>query len=89
MFPPDWKAIASEARELDIRSAIPIGEGWTAVAYRVNEELVFKVPKGPEDWQEQDREIALGARASRALAPKSSSTSCTTGDCSSPASMTS
>jgi hypothetical protein len=44
MFPPDWKAIASEVRELDIRSAIPVGEGWTAVAYRVNEELVFKFP---------------------------------------------
>jgi aminoglycoside 2''-phosphotransferase len=67
MFPPDWKAIASEVRELDIRSAIPIGEGWTAVAYRVNEELVFKFPKGPEDWQELDREIAFLEYARPAL----------------------
>ena len=45
-------------------SALPferalLGEGWTAKAYLVNDELVFKFPKRPEEWQELDREIAF------------------------------
>jgi aminoglycoside 2''-phosphotransferase len=63
MFQPDWSAIASEVPELTIQSATPIGEGWTAVAYRVNDELVFKFPKRPAEWEEMDREIAFLAYA--------------------------
>ena len=63
MVQPDWNAIAAEIPELTIRSAIPIGEGWTAVAYRVNDELVFKFPKRREEWEELDREIAFLAYA--------------------------
>jgi SAM-dependent methyltransferase len=63
MFQPDWNAIASEVPDLTIRSATPIGEGWTAVAYRVNDDLVFKFPKRPEEWEELDREIAFLAYA--------------------------
>jgi aminoglycoside 2''-phosphotransferase len=60
---PDWNAIASEVPELTIRSAAPIGEGWTAIAYLVNDELVFKFPKRHSEWEELDREIAFLAYA--------------------------
>jgi aminoglycoside 2''-phosphotransferase len=63
MFSPDWTAIASEVPGLVVRSAIPIGEGWTAVAYRVNDGLVFKFPKRFEEWEELDREIEFLAYA--------------------------
>lgn len=63
MFRPDWNAIASEVPAVTIGSAIPIGEGWTSIAYRVNEELVFKFPKRPAEWEELDREIAFLAYA--------------------------
>ena len=59
MLQPDWKTIASELSDIAIRSATPIGEGWTAVAYRVNDELVFKFPKRDKTWEELDREIAF------------------------------
>jgi hypothetical protein len=67
MFQPDWNAIASEVPELVIRSSIPIGEGWTAVAYRVNDELVFKFPKRHAEWEELDREIAFLSHARTCL----------------------
>jgi aminoglycoside 2''-phosphotransferase len=63
MFRPDWNAIASEVPGVVVRSAMPIGEGWTAVAYRVNDDLVFKFPKRPAEWEELDREIAFLAYA--------------------------
>jgi aminoglycoside 2''-phosphotransferase len=63
---PDWSAIASEVRHLPIRSATRIGEGWTAVAYRVDA-LVFKFPKRATAWEELDREIAFLAYARQRL----------------------
>ena len=59
MFQPDWKIIASELPQITIRSAVPLGEGWTAVAWLVNEELVFKFPKKAWVWTDLDRELAL------------------------------
>lgn len=59
MFQPDWKAIAWELPQVTIRSAVPIGEGWTATAWRVNDELVFKCPKRAWVWGDLDREIAF------------------------------
>jgi aminoglycoside 2''-phosphotransferase len=56
---PDWKKIESEVPGLSVGSAHLIGEGWTARAYRVNDELVFKFPKRATDWDELDREIAF------------------------------
>jgi aminoglycoside 2''-phosphotransferase len=61
--PLDWKAIEAEGSGLTIRSTQFIGEGWTAVAYRVNDDLVFKFPKRHEEWKELDREIAFLAYA--------------------------
>lgn len=46
-----------------MRSATRLGEGWTAEAYRVNDELVFKFPKRAGEWAELDREIAFLACA--------------------------
>ena len=63
MFQPDWNAIASEVPDLTVRSAVQIGEGWTSIAYRVNDELVFKFPKRDAEWEELDREIAFLAHA--------------------------
>lgn len=60
---PDWNAIESDLPGLAIRSATPIGEGWTAIAYRVNDELLFKLPKRASAWEELDREIAFLAHA--------------------------
>ena len=57
-FQPDWKTIAWES-SLTVRSAVPIGEGWTATAWRVNDELVFKFPKKAWVWGDLDRELAL------------------------------
>src|SRR6478735_8990655 len=65
---PDWKKIESEVPGLSVDSAKLIGEGWTARAYRVNDELVFKFPKRATDWDELDREIAFLAYA-RPLLP--------------------
>jgi aminoglycoside 2''-phosphotransferase len=59
MLQPDWEAIASELPRISIRSAVPIGEGWTATAWRVNDELVFKFPKKPWVWGDLDRELAF------------------------------
>jgi len=58
MLPLNWTAIERET-QIAVRSATPIGEGWTAVAYRVNDELVFKFPKRNKTWEELDREIAF------------------------------
>ncbi|HEY2893758.1 MAG TPA: aminoglycoside phosphotransferase family protein [Pirellulales bacterium] len=65
---PDWKKIESEVPRLSVSSAILLGEGWTARAYRVNDELVFKFPKRAADWDELNREIAFLAYA-RPLLP--------------------
>jgi aminoglycoside 2''-phosphotransferase len=62
-FCPDWNAIASEVTGLAVRTALRIGEGWTSVAYRVNDEVVFKFPKRSAEWEELDREIAFLAYA--------------------------
>jgi len=56
---PDWKSIESEVPELAVRSLALLGEGWTAKAYRVNDDLVFKFPKQSSDWEELDREITF------------------------------
>jgi aminoglycoside 2''-phosphotransferase len=63
----DWRAIASEVSGLAIRSTEFIGEGWTAAAYRVDDEFVFKFPKRRAEWEELDREIAFLAYARRSL----------------------
>lgn len=63
MLQTDWNAIASELPELTIRTAVRIGEGWTAIAYRVNDELIFRFPKRPSVWKDLDREIAFLAHA--------------------------
>jgi aminoglycoside 2''-phosphotransferase len=60
---PSWKAIEADAPEVTIRSAQFIGEGWTAVAYRVNDDLVFKFPKRREEWKDLESEIAFLAHA--------------------------
>jgi aminoglycoside 2''-phosphotransferase len=65
---PDWRAIESEVPDLTIRSVIRLGEGWTATAYQVNHNLVFKFPKGPSLWEQLDREISFLAYA-RPLLP--------------------
>jgi aminoglycoside 2''-phosphotransferase len=64
----DWHAIASEVPDLAIRSAMRLGEGWTAEAFLVNDALVFKFPKRADEWKELDREIAFLAYA-RPLLP--------------------
>jgi aminoglycoside 2''-phosphotransferase len=56
---PDWRIISSEIPSLAIRSAAPIGEGWTATAWRVNEDLVFKFPKKSWVWDDLDRELSV------------------------------
>ena len=63
MREPDWRAIADEVPGLRIRSVSRLGEGWTAVAYLVNEELVFKLLKRASEWQQMDAEIAFLAYA--------------------------
>ena len=63
----DWRDIAAEVPELAIRSKEFIGEGWTAAAYRVDDDFVFKFPKRRAEWDELDREIAFLARARRSL----------------------
>jgi len=60
---PDWNKIKSEVPELALRSVVLLGEGWTAKAYRVNDELVFKFPKRSAEWEELDREITFLAYA--------------------------
>lgn len=65
---PDWIGIQAELPQLTVRSTQCIGEGWTAVAYRVNDDLVFKFPKRREEWKELEREIAFLAYA-RPLLP--------------------
>jgi aminoglycoside phosphotransferase (APT) family kinase protein len=65
---PDWDIIESEVPGLVVRSVTLLGEGWSAKAYRVNEELVFKFPKRAAEWEELDREIAFLAFA-RPLLP--------------------
>lgn len=55
---PDWRRIASEV-SLTIRSAVPIGEGWAATAWRVNDELVFKFPKKAWVWRDLERELSF------------------------------
>jgi len=60
---PDWNKIKSEVPDLTPRSVILLGEGWTAKAYRVNDDLVFKFPKRSAEWEELDREITFLAYA--------------------------
>lgn len=60
---PDWNTIESEVPGLAVRSAILLGEGWSARVYRVNDELVFKFPKRSAEWEELDREITFLAYA--------------------------
>jgi aminoglycoside phosphotransferase (APT) family kinase protein len=60
---PDWRKIESENRGFSIRSACFLGEGWNSRAYLVNNELVFRLPKRPEHWEELEREIAFLAFA--------------------------
>lgn len=55
---PDWSGIAPEI-SFTVHSAVPIGEGWTATAWRVNDELVFKFPKKARVWEELDRELSV------------------------------
>ncbi len=59
MKPPDWTEIERECPGLSIASARFIGEGWNARAYLVNNELVFRVPKHAEHWDELEREISF------------------------------
>lgn len=59
MLQPDWNAIASELPQVRIRSAVSIGEGWAATAWRVNDELVFKFPKNAWVWRDLDRELSV------------------------------
>lgn len=63
LLQPDWRAIEAETPGIAIRSVEFIGEGWTAAAYRVNGEFVFKLPKRRTEWEELDREIAFLAYA--------------------------
>jgi aminoglycoside 2''-phosphotransferase len=63
---PDWPAIERETA-IAVRSAEFIGEGWIGMAYRVNDEMVFKFPKRAEDWTELDREIVFLAYAAEHL----------------------
>src|SRR5688572_1660040 len=67
MAEPDWTKIELENPGLEIRSARFLGEGWTSLAYLVNNELVFRFPKRPEDWRELEREIAFLASAASEL----------------------
>lgn len=60
---PDWKIIEGEHRGLSIRSAAFLGEGWCSRAYLINDELVFRFPKRPEQWEELGREIRFLAFA--------------------------
>jgi aminoglycoside 2''-phosphotransferase len=59
MFRPDWGVLASELPQVSVRSAVPIGEGWTATAWRVNDDLVFKFPKKAWVWADLDRELSV------------------------------
>src|SRR5215472_15442567 len=56
---PDWRSIEAENSDLPIRSVRPLGEGWNSRVFLVNEELVFRFPKRPENWEELNREIAF------------------------------
>jgi len=56
---PDWRRIEADQAGLAIRSVRHLGEGWTAHAYLVNDEFVFRVPKRAEHWAEIEREIAF------------------------------
>jgi len=56
---PKWNAIEAEVPGLTVRSVVRAGEGWTAIAYRVNDGFVIKFPKRAEAWDELDREIAF------------------------------
>jgi aminoglycoside 2''-phosphotransferase len=63
MMKPDWRMIELENRGLSVRSIRFLGEGWGSRAYLVNDELVFRFPKRPEQWKELDREIKFLAFA--------------------------
>jgi len=60
---PDWRLIELENRGLFVQSTRFLGEGWCSRAYLVNDELVFRFPKRPEQWKELDREIKFLAFA--------------------------
>ncbi|MBI5095193.1 MAG: aminoglycoside phosphotransferase family protein [Candidatus Hydrogenedentes bacterium] len=54
---PNWRIIEQENRGLSIQSACALGEGWNSRAYLVNNALVFRFPKRPDQWGELRREI--------------------------------
>jgi aminoglycoside 2''-phosphotransferase len=56
---PNWQRIESEHRGLRIESSRFLGEGWNSLVYLVNNELVFRIPKRCENWEEMHREIAF------------------------------
>lgn len=56
---PDWSKIEQQAPGLSVHSVRKLGEGWNAVAYLVNEDLVFRCPKRADHWEELEREMAL------------------------------
>jgi aminoglycoside 2''-phosphotransferase len=64
---PDWRQIERENPGLSIGSVRRLGEGWISVAYVVNDQLVIKLPKGAEPWEELEREAAFLARTAGAL----------------------
>jgi len=83
---PDWRQIEVENRGLSVQSVRFLGEGWHSRAYLVNDDLVFRFPKRPEQWDELDREIRFLAFAADDLplavprylhtAPDSSAAAC-------------
>src|SRR5712692_2856052 len=64
---PDWRQIERENPGLSVRSARLLGEGWCSRAYLVNDELVFRFSKHPDQWPEVDREIKFLAWAADEL----------------------
>jgi hypothetical protein len=63
----DWEIIAVEQPDLSINSVSFLGEGWCSRSYLVNDELVFRFPKRPEQWVELDREVRFLAFAAERL----------------------
>lgn len=59
MTTPNWLAIQSENPGLTIDPVTLLGEGWGARAYRVHDDLVFKLPKRADEWDECATEIAV------------------------------
>lgn len=59
---PDWRQIELETRNLSIRSAVFLGEGWASRAYLVNDKFVFRFPKR-QGWDELHREMKFLAFA--------------------------